>query len=132
MGSGWATVVTEVLVLFALGAGVARIPGLRPFPWSPTAKTLGAGAVDRTRRVGDVRPGALAARLAILAVLYLGARARAAPERTGRSAGVRGEPPDDLADGDRRDSTAATSAPASWTEHRSLLRPVPEAIATRR
>jgi O-antigen/teichoic acid export membrane protein len=44
VGSGWATIVTEVLVLALLGFGVARIPGIRPFPWVAVAKCFGAGA----------------------------------------------------------------------------------------
>ncbi|HEY3725264.1 MAG TPA: flippase [Acidimicrobiia bacterium] len=38
IGSGWATVVTEVLVLIVLTIGVLRIPGVRPLPWVPIAK----------------------------------------------------------------------------------------------
>ena len=38
IGSGWATVVTEVLVLVVLTIGVLRIPGVRPLPWVPIAK----------------------------------------------------------------------------------------------
>jgi O-antigen/teichoic acid export membrane protein len=38
IGSGWATVVTEVLVLTVLTIGVLRIPGVRPLPWIAIAK----------------------------------------------------------------------------------------------
>jgi O-antigen/teichoic acid export membrane protein len=44
-GSGWATVITETAVMAVLLGGVARIPGLRPFPWVPIAKCVAAGAV---------------------------------------------------------------------------------------
>ena len=97
MGSGWATVVTEVLVLVALGAGVARIPGLRPFPWMPTVKTLGAGVV--TGLAGwamlDVVPWP--AGLAVLAVLYLGSVHLLSPNGAGGLRAFAGEPTDDLA-----------------------------------
>jgi O-antigen/teichoic acid export membrane protein len=45
LGSGWATVVTELLVLIVLAIGVARIPGVLPFPWNAMAKCVAAGAV---------------------------------------------------------------------------------------
>lgn len=45
IGSGWATVVTEVAVLIALGIGVARIPGVLPFPIRPIAKCVVAGSL---------------------------------------------------------------------------------------
>ena len=38
IGSGWATVLTEVLVLTVLTLGVLRIPGVRPLPWVAIAK----------------------------------------------------------------------------------------------
>lgn len=44
-GSGWATVITETVVMGVLGAGVARIAGLRPLPWWPIGKCLLAGGV---------------------------------------------------------------------------------------
>ena len=46
LGSGWATVVTEVAVLLALGIGVARIPGVLPFPMAAIGKCLIAGAAS--------------------------------------------------------------------------------------
>jgi O-antigen/teichoic acid export membrane protein len=97
MGSGWATVVTEALVLAVLGAGVVRIPGLRPFPWAPTAKTLGAGAVTGLAgwAMYDVVPWPLG--LAILAVLYLGLIHLLRPSGPGGLRAFAGEPPDDLA-----------------------------------
>jgi O-antigen/teichoic acid export membrane protein len=96
LGSGWATVVTEVLVLIALGAGVARIPGLRPFPWVPTMKTLGAGAV--TGLVGwallDRVPWPVG--LAAIGVLYFGLVHLLSPAGPGGLRAFAGEPPDDL------------------------------------
>jgi len=97
MGSGWATVTTEVLVLIALGLGVARIDGLRPFAWAATVKTLGAGVV--TGLVGwaiyDPVPWYLG--LVILAVLYLGLVHLLNPNGPGGLRAFAGEPTDDLA-----------------------------------
>jgi O-antigen/teichoic acid export membrane protein len=45
LGSGWATVVTEVLVMIVLGIGVARIPGLMPFPVAAIGKCVFAGTL---------------------------------------------------------------------------------------
>jgi O-antigen/teichoic acid export membrane protein len=45
LGSGWATVVTEVIVLIVLGLGVARISGVLPFPWNPVGKCAVAGVL---------------------------------------------------------------------------------------
>ncbi|MBM3673538.1 MAG: flippase [Actinobacteria bacterium] len=45
LGSGWATVVTESMVLVVLGLGVARIPGIRPFPVVAMAKCALAGVL---------------------------------------------------------------------------------------
>jgi O-antigen/teichoic acid export membrane protein len=45
IGSGWATIITEVAVLVALGIGVARIPGVLPFPKRAIAKCVAAGAI---------------------------------------------------------------------------------------
>jgi O-antigen/teichoic acid export membrane protein len=44
-GSGWATIITETVVMGVLGIGVARIGGLRPLPWGPIAKCMIAGGV---------------------------------------------------------------------------------------
>jgi O-antigen/teichoic acid export membrane protein len=44
-GSGWATVITETAVMAVLLSGVARIPGLRPFPWLAMGKCVLAGAL---------------------------------------------------------------------------------------
>jgi O-antigen/teichoic acid export membrane protein len=96
-GSGWATVITEVLVLAALGAGVARIPGLRPFPWMPTVKTLGAGAVTGLAGWVLYHRVPWPVGLAILAVLYLGLVHVLRPSGPGGLRAFAGEPPDDLA-----------------------------------
>ena len=45
MGSGWATVVTEVIVLFVLAYGVYRIPAGLPFPSRAIAKCVFAGVL---------------------------------------------------------------------------------------
>ena len=45
LGSGWATVVTETVVLALLVAGVAAIPGVRPFPIRSIAKCAVAGVL---------------------------------------------------------------------------------------
>jgi O-antigen/teichoic acid export membrane protein len=45
LGSAWATVLTEVVVLGVLAAGVARVPGVRPWPARPLLVCGGAGAV---------------------------------------------------------------------------------------
>lgn len=42
-GAGWATVVTESMVMAVLGFGVLRIPGIRPLPWLPLLKCAVAG-----------------------------------------------------------------------------------------
>lgn len=44
-GSGWATVITEVLVLAVLTFGVVRIPGIRPLPWKPIGKCAFAATI---------------------------------------------------------------------------------------
>jgi O-antigen/teichoic acid export membrane protein len=97
MGSGWATVVTEVLVLIALGAGVARIPGLRPFPVRATVKTVGAGVVTGLVGWAIYDPVPWPVGLAILAVLYLGLVHLLSPNGPGGLRAFAGEPTDDLA-----------------------------------
>jgi O-antigen/teichoic acid export membrane protein len=96
LGSGWATVITEVLVLAALGTGVVRIPGLRPFPWVPTVKTLAAGAV--TGGVGWATIGRMPwpAGLAVMAVVYLALIHLLEPNGAGGLRAFAGDPRDDL------------------------------------
>ncbi len=62
MGSGWATVVTEVAVMIVLGLGVARIPGLLPFPVAAIGKCVAAGASRRSCRLGISRAHSVAGR----------------------------------------------------------------------
>lgn len=96
LGAGWATVITEVLVLIALGIGVARIPGLRPFPGGTTVKTLLAGTV--TGLVGwaayDRIPWPVG--LGLMAVVYLTLIHFLAPNGPGGLKAFAGEPHDDL------------------------------------
>ncbi|MGZ6907588.1 MAG: flippase [Acidimicrobiia bacterium] len=97
LGSGWATVVTEALVLVALGAGVARIPGLRPFPVLPTVKVALAGAATGALGwylIGRV-PWPLG--LATMAVVYLALVHALAPNGPGGLRAFAGDPHDDLA-----------------------------------
>lgn len=77
IGSGWATVITEVLVLAVLAWGVARIPGIRPFPYRPLAKCLVGGVVMggvglAAWQVAPWPVAGLVAGVAYLAVLHLG------------------------------------------------------------
>ena len=51
LGSGWATVVTELIVLAVLVYGVARIPGVLPFPMVAIAKCAVAWRVRVVRGV---------------------------------------------------------------------------------
>ena len=44
-GSGWATIVTEIIVFIALGIGALRINGVRPLPIKATLKTFFAAFV---------------------------------------------------------------------------------------
>jgi len=97
LGSGWATVVTETLVLAVLAAGVARIPGLRPFAWVPTVKVLGAGIV--TGLAGWALDGAVPwpVGLGAAALLFVGLVHVLAPAGPGGLRAFAGEPTDDLA-----------------------------------
>lgn len=96
IGSGWATVITESLVLLTLGAGVGRIPGLRPLPWAAVAKTFGAGVA--AGGVGWALLGRVVwpVGLGTVAVVYLGLVHVLAPNGTGGLRAFGGEPRDDL------------------------------------
>ena len=62
MGSGWATVVTELIVLMVLAYGVYRIPAVLPFPSRAIAKCVVRRRARRRRRLGIVRPDPVADR----------------------------------------------------------------------
>ncbi|MGZ6972306.1 MAG: flippase [Acidimicrobiia bacterium] len=97
IGSGWATVITEGVVLLVLGLGVARIPGVLPFPWAALGKCLAAGAL------AGVVGWALLDRIpwpiggAVTALVYLGAVHSMAVNGPGGLRALGGEPRDDLA-----------------------------------
>ena len=96
LGSGWATVVTEVLVLIALGAGLLRVPGIAPLPWSAIGRTFLAGAV--AGGVGWLllgrAPWPIGA--AAVVVVYLGLVHVLAPNGPGGLRAFAGEPRDGL------------------------------------
>lgn len=96
IGSGWATVITESIVLVAIGTGVARIPGLRPFPWVAVSKTVGAGGVAGL--IGWAVLGRIPwpLGLALVGILYLGLVHVLAPNGPGGLRAFGGEPHDDL------------------------------------
>lgn len=96
LGAGWATVITESLVLLTLGAGVARIPGLAPFPWLAIAKTVvaGAGAGGAGWFLLDRAPWPVG--LAATIVLFFGLVHVLAPNGPGGLRTFAGEPHDDL------------------------------------
>lgn len=97
LGSGWATVVTEVIVLAVLAAGVLRIPGIRPLPWVAIGKCAVAATV--TGLVGwallDRIPWPVAG--AIAAVVYLAVVHVIRVDGPGGLHALRGVPRDDLA-----------------------------------
>jgi O-antigen/teichoic acid export membrane protein len=96
LGSGWATVVTELLVLIVLAIGVARIPGVLPFPWAAMAKCAAAGALAGL--VGwvllDRVPWPLGG--LVTGLVYLGAVHVLAVNGPGGLRALAGEPRDDL------------------------------------
>lgn len=97
LGSGWATVVTELLVLGVLGVGVMRIPGLRPLPLLALAKTFGAGGVAAA--VGLALFGRVPWPVggAAVGIVYLGLVHVLSPNGPGGLSAFRGDPHDDLA-----------------------------------
>jgi O-antigen/teichoic acid export membrane protein len=96
LGSGWATVITEVVVLAVLGIGVVRIPGVLPLPWDALAKCFGAGALAGL--IGwallDRIPWPIGA--AITAAVYFGLVHVLAVNGPGGLRALGGEPRDDL------------------------------------
>jgi O-antigen/teichoic acid export membrane protein len=96
LGAGWATVITEVLVLIALGFGIARIGALRPFPAAPTLKVAFAGVVMAL--VGWAAYGRIPwpVGLGIMAVVYMTLIHFLAPNGPGGLRAFAGEPHDDL------------------------------------
>jgi O-antigen/teichoic acid export membrane protein len=97
VGSGFATVVTESLVLLALGAGVFRIPGLRPLPWRSLAKTAGAGVVAAGVGLALVDRVPWPVGLATVGVVYVALVHGLSPNGPGGLRAFAGEPHDDLA-----------------------------------
>ena len=57
LGSGWATVITEVVVLVVLTLGVVRIPGRAPVPVGRARQVLRRRRADRARRAGRCSTG---------------------------------------------------------------------------
>ncbi len=96
MGSGWATVATEALVLVAIGAGVARIPGLAPYPWRAIGATFGAAGVAGLGGWAVLGRIPWPLGVAVVAVVYLGLIHFLAPNGPGGLRAFGGEPRDDL------------------------------------
>lgn len=96
LGSGWATIVTEILVLAALGAGLLRVPGVAPLPWRAIITTMAAGAV--AAGVGWLFLGRAPwpVGLGAVAVAYLGLIHLFAPNGPGGLRAFAGEPRDGL------------------------------------
>jgi len=96
LGSGWATIATEVVVVALLVAGVARIPGVRPFPVGAIAKCVGAGAIAAF--AGLVSYGRIPWPVggALTAGVYLGAVHLFAVNGAGGLRALAGAPRDDL------------------------------------
>jgi O-antigen/teichoic acid export membrane protein len=96
LGSGWATVVTELAVLVVLMWGVARIPGVLPFPWTPLMKCAIAGVVSGL--VGwallDRVPWPIGA--AVTGIVYLAVVHFISVDGPGGLRALAGEPRDDL------------------------------------
>jgi O-antigen/teichoic acid export membrane protein len=97
LGSGWATVVTEVLVLAVLGVGVIRIPGIRPLPW------VAMGKCSIAATVAGLTGWALIDRIPwpvaglVTAAVYLAAVHLIRVDGPGGLHALRGVPRDDLA-----------------------------------
>jgi O-antigen/teichoic acid export membrane protein len=96
LGSGWATVVTELVVLVVLTLGVIRIPGVLPFPWAALAKCAVAGALAGV--VGWAVLGRMPWPVggAITAAVYFGTVHLLKPDGPGGLKALAGAPRDDL------------------------------------
>ncbi len=96
LGSGWATVVTELIVLIVLTLGVIRIPGVLPFPWAALGKCLVAGAL--TGAVGWAVLGRIPWPVggAITAAVYFASVHLFKPNGPGGLRALAGAPRDDL------------------------------------
>ena len=101
LGSGWATVVTEVFVLAVLGFGVARIPGVRPFPLAAMVKCVVAGVVTAFAGWGLLGRVPWPVGGALTALVYLGTAHVLRVNGPGGLRALGGDPRDDLA-GDER------------------------------
>jgi O-antigen/teichoic acid export membrane protein len=97
LGSGWATVITEVLVLAVLTFGVLRIPGIRPLPWVAIAKcSVAATAAGLTGwALLDRIPWPVAG--LVTTAVYLGVVHVIRVDGPGGLHALRGIPRDDLA-----------------------------------
>lgn len=96
LGSGWATVITECIVLMVLGIGVMRIPGLRPLPWRAMVKVIVAGLVAGGAGWALLGRVWWPVGLVTVAVLYLALVHFLAPNGPGGLRAFAGEPHDDL------------------------------------
>ncbi len=95
-GSGWATVITEVFVLAALGAGVMRIPGIGRLPWRAIAKTGAAGLVAGGVGLLLLDRVAWPVGLGAVGLVYVGLIHLVAPNGEGGLRAFAGEPKDEL------------------------------------
>jgi O-antigen/teichoic acid export membrane protein len=113
-GSGWATVITEVLVLAVLTFGVLRIPGIRPLPWGAMGKCVVAAAVAFLVGWGLLETVPWPIGGLVMGLTYLGLVHVMRPDGPGGLRALAGSPRDD------QDSTAIGSdeLPRS-TEHGS-------------
>jgi O-antigen/teichoic acid export membrane protein len=96
LGSGWATVVTEVAVLIALGIGVARIPGVLPFPVAAIGKCLLAGAAAAAVGVASLDRIPWPVGCALTGITYLAVVHLLRVNGPGGLRALAGEPRDDL------------------------------------
>ncbi len=95
-GSGWATVITELCVMAALGFGVMRIPGIGRLPWRAMAKTACAGAVAGGVGWLLLHRVPWPVGLGSVAVIYVGLIHVLAPNGAGGLRAFAGEPKDEV------------------------------------